>query len=421
MIQVRTALRVMPAAWFALPITILAAWYATLMPAPPGYGTAATAAASGALPFIGAFVAATAAWEGSRLRRSGIWGGPWARSRLHIAAGLLSGPVIAGLVATTAAIVVSHAAAAAFPPDLAIVGVITVDILAYASVGFALGILAPSALAVPAAAILPILWLAFVPAMYPIWLRHLTGMYRDCCSLEQSLAPQAVFASVAMNLAFIEIAAVACVTTRPRIWRALGIGAVLTAAVLFSVRVASGLTFAPVMPRDASLLSCESKEGVRVCLWPEHATASAQLLSAITTVRERWIDAGIDAPTTFTEAWGGRATGAIEVHLPDPISNDGVIMALARGRLPPVPDCGRATTGAMAIPYLQAWYAAAGGLSPTALQALDEPGDDVNPSILGAVDQLARAEASVRRAWEAKAAAIGQTCEDIAPDLRVGE
>ena len=79
MIPIRTALRVMPAWWFAAPLAVGAAWYATLLPSPPGYGTAATAAASGALPFIGAFVAGSAAWEGARLQRAGIWGGPWVR------------------------------------------------------------------------------------------------------------------------------------------------------------------------------------------------------------------------------------------------------------------------------------------------------------------------------------------------------
>jgi hypothetical protein len=419
-IPVRTAFRIMPAAWFGVPITMLAAWYATLLPSPPGYGTAATAAASGALPFIGAFVAACAAWEGSRLRRARIWGGPWARSGLHMAAGLLVGPVAAGLVATTAAVVVAHAGATAFPPDLAIVGVLTLDILAYASIGFALGILAPAALAVPIAAVLPVLWLAFVPAMYPVWLRHLTGMYRDCCSLEQSLAPQAVLASVVLDVAFIATASVACVVSWPRLWRAVGAVGILAAGSLVGIRVASGLTFAPVMPRDASLLSCASGGGSEVCLWPEHAAASTQILATIADVRTRWLAAGIDAPTTFTEASGEHAPGAIEVHLRDPLSKDGVIIALADGMLPPLAGCGRATTGGIAIPYLQAWYAAAGGLSPTSLQGLDAPGDDVNPSILTVVDQLTQANASVRRAWAAKAAAIGQTCEDIAPDLRVG-
>ena len=420
MIALRTALRIMPAAWFGVPITILAALYATLLPSPPGYGTAATAAASGALPFIGAFVAGTAAWEGSRLRRAQIWGGPWARSGLRIATGLLVGPVLAGLVATTTAIVVAHSGAKAFPPDPMIAGVLLLDILAYASVGFALGILAPAAIAVPVAVVLPVLWLAFVPAMYPVWLRHLTGMYRDCCNLEESLAPQAVLASVVLDIAFIATASIASVISWPRRWRAVGAVGILAAGLLVGTSVVSGMTFAPITARDASLLSCATGVGAVVCLWPEQTAASTEILADVVDVRTHWLAAGIDAPTTFTEASGEPAAGAMEVHFRDPLSKDSVIMALADGMLPSPSGCGHATRGGIALPYLKAWFAAAGGLSPASLQGLDVTVDDVNPSVLTVVKQLSQANVSVRRAWAAKALTIAQTCEDIAPDLRVG-
>lgn len=420
MIPVRTALRIMPAAWFSLPMAIVAGWYATLLPSAPGYGLAATAAASSALPFIAAYVAASAAWEGSRLRRSRIWGGPWARSGLRVAAGLLVFPVASGLVATTAAIIVAHARASAFPPDPVIVGVLIVDLLVYASVGLALGIVAPAALAVPAAAIMPVLWLAFVPAIDPEWLRHLTGMYRDCCGLEQSLAPQAVLASVAMDIAFIATVSVACVVSWPRLRRALGAVGILATGALVGIHFASGLSFAPVVPRDTSLLSCAAVGGAEVCLWPEHAAASIQIDATIADVRGRWLAEGIDAPSTFTEASGGQAPGAIEIHPQDPLTNDAIIMALARGMLPPLGGCGRATTGGIAVPYLVAWYAAAGGLSQTSLQALDVPGDGVSPPILTVVDQLTHASPSVRRTWAARAAVISQSCDGVVPDLQVG-
>jgi len=108
-----TALRIMPAAWFVVPLTFFAIWYVSLLPSQLGYGTAATAAASGALPFIASFVGATSAWEAARLRRSGIWGGPWSRRGLQIAAGLVAGPFIAGLLTLAAAVITAHALAAA--------------------------------------------------------------------------------------------------------------------------------------------------------------------------------------------------------------------------------------------------------------------------------------------------------------------
>lgn len=410
----------MPAVWFGVPIAILAAWYATLLPSATGYGTAATAAASGAMPFIGALVAGTAAWEGSRLRRARIWGGPWARSGLRIAAGLIVGPFLAGVVATASALVVAHTEASAFPPDPAITAVLILDLVAYASIGFALGVLAPAAIAVPVAVILPVLWLAFVPAMYPVWLRHLTGMYRDCCNLEESLAPQAVLASVLLDVAFIATASIASVIGWRRRWRAIGAVGILAAGLLVGTRPILGMTFAPVIPRDPSLLSCTSGGGAEVCLWPEQTGPSAEILADVIDVRARWLAAGIDAPSAFTEATGQPPAGPLEVHFRDPLTKDSVVMALADAMLPSPSACGHATTGGIALPYLEAWYAAAGGLSSESVQGLDFTVDDVNPSVLTVVKQLSQASVSVRQAWAAKALSIARTCEDIAVDLRVG-
>lgn len=429
MIPIRTALRVMPAAWLAVPLAVVAAWYASLLPSPPGYGTAATAAASGTLPFIGAFVAGSAAWEGARLQRAGIWGGPWVRRGARIAAGLLVGPIAAGLLAVAVAVVVAHARAGAFPPDLAILGVMAVDVITYASLGFALGLVAPLALAVPLAAILALFWTAFVPAMYPVWLRHLTGMYRDCCGLAETLAPQAVVASIVMDVAIVATAALAVQVGRPRRWRAAAAATVLVAASFVGIQAASSLTFAPVTARDPSLLTCTTGNGVEVCLWPEHSPSATTVVGAIGDVRANWEAAGIEAPAVFTEAEGQRAPGTLEVRLPDVLTKDGVIVALAVGMLPAVPNCAGATpggapvatTGGIAFAYLEAWYAAAGGLSSTSLQALDMAGDEINPSVLTVVKELSEATVSVRRNWAANAAAISQSCDDTAPDLRVGK
>jgi len=410
----------MPAAWFVVPLTFFAIWYVSLLPSQLGYGTAATAAASGALPFIASFVGATSAWEAARLRRSGIWGGPWSRRGLQIAAGLVAGPFIAGLLTLAAAVITAHALAAAPTPNTAIVAVMILNLVAYSSIGFALGIRLPTPLAVPLAAILPMLWLAFVPAMYPVWLRHLTGMYRDCCLLEQTIAPQAVIASAALDLAFIAAAIVACADRRPRLHRALMAIGFLGGGFLVGVLFAAGLTFAPVIPRDPSLLSCTSTGATEVCLWPEHADAENQILATVSEVRERWLASGIKAPTTFTEAAGAHPPETAEVHFRD-LSEDGMILALADGMLPPLNACGQATMGGVAIPFLEAWYAASGGLSHKSLEALNVPGDSLNPPLLTVVDQLTMADESTRRAWEVRAATIAQTCGAVVPDLRVNE
>jgi len=420
MMPIRTALRIMPAAWFVLPVAMFSGWFATLLHSPEGYGTAATAAASGTIPFVGAFVGGAAAWEGARLRRSGVWGGPWVRGDARIAAGAMAGPIAAGLLAILVAVVVSLIRVGASTPDLEIVGVLALDIFTYACLGFALGVLVPSALSVPLAVLLPFIWLAFVPAMYPVWLRHLTGMYRDCCGIAESLAPRALVASVAVDLGVVVAATVAVrvrLPGRPRLLSAL---AVLTAASVVGVSAASGMTYAPVVARDPSLLTCSTNNAVRLCLWPEHRDQADLLTTAIGDVVTSWKAAGIDSPTSVTEAWDSQPTGTLSVRLPDHLSKDGVIFAMATGMLPPAPNCGVATTGGIAFAYLEAWYAAAGGISSDSLERLDFPGDDANPSVLVAVNDLLAAPVSVRHSWVARAISLSQSCdESTAPDLRV--
>jgi hypothetical protein len=418
MIPVRTALRVMPAAWLAVAIAAFSAWYATLIWSPPGYGTAATAAASGAMPFIASFVAGTAAWEGSRLRRGDVWGGPWVRPGWRIAGASALWPVLAGLVAVAAATVTKQLTAAAGAPDGPIVAVMALDLVTYAAVGLAIGVLTPPALAIPLASCLALLWLAFVPAMYPVWLRHLTGMYRDCCGLGEAVAPAALVSSAAVDLALIAAAAVCCAVSTPRLARAGAALGILALGAFIGVRFATGLTFAPVQPRDGSQLTCATERGVHVCLWPEHVSASAQITEAIAGVRSRWLAAGIDAPTLITEGSGAPEPGTLRVRITN-TSQDGVVLAMASAMLPPFPDCGHGTTGGLAFPYLRAWFAAAGGASDPALESLQAPGDDLNPDVLTVVGQLEKAPPAVSRAWVEQAEATAVRCDEFQPDLRV--
>ncbi len=419
MIPVRTALRVMPAAWFAIAVAGFSAWYATLIRSPEGYGTAATAAASGALPFIAAFVAGSAAWEGSRLRRGDVWGGPWARASFYIAFAALFWPVVAGLIAMTAATATRQLTVAAGAPNGSILLVMALDIVAYAAVGFAIGVLTPPALAIPLAACLALLWLAFVPAMYPVWLRHLTGMFRDCCALGEAIAPEALLASAALDLALIGAAAVCCAVNASRIARGLSAAGILAVGALIGVRFASGLTFAPVQPRDATQLTCTGSGGIQVCLWPEHMSASEQITAAIADVRTRWLASGIDAPALITEGLGAATPATLRIRIND-TSRDGIVLAMATARMPPFPECGHGTTGGVAFLYLRAWFAAAGGASDPTLQALDAEGDDVNPNVLTVVDQLEKATAAVKRTWVNNAEATAVRCDDESqPDLRV--
>jgi hypothetical protein len=427
MVSLRTSLRVMPAFWFALPIVLLAGGYGTALYPADHYGLGATAMGTGALPFVAGFTAATAAWEGARLRRT-VWWSPTVRSRLAIAAWAVLPSVLVGIVAMLAAVGVLLARSEATIPDLRVLAVATLDLVAWAAVGFAAGILLPVPVAVPVGLLLPFVWLAFVPALYPVWLRHLTGMFRDCCGLAEDLAPAAVWASVLADIGIIAAAAVLIGgwTTARRHG-----GSVLALAVplVAGVALVSGMTYAPVVPRDPVLLTCRERAGLTLCVWPEHVPEIDELATVASDVRSGWLAAGIEAPAVFTEADRTVApAGSLTYQVAGTVPDD-VILALANGMTPQQPDCvdpttgyTMGTTGGIAAIWLQAWYAATGGMSSDRL-ALEYGSTwgmgDGTLDPLPTVDALWKVSPEARRAWAAHAAALVVTCEEVTVDLAV--
>src|SRR5450759_2082972 len=240
MVTLRTSLRVMPAFWFALPFILLAGGYGTALYPSDHYGLGATAMGTGALPFVAGFTAAAAAWEGARLRRT-VWWSPNVRSRLAIAAWAVLPSVLIGFVAFLAAVGVLLVRSGATLPDPVLLAVATLDLVAWAVVGFAAGILLPVPVAVPVGILLPFVWLAFVPALDPVWLRHLTGMFRDCCGNAQDLAPAAVVASVLADIGLIAAASVLIAGHRSA--RRIGASVLaLTVPLAAGVVLVSGMT-----------------------------------------------------------------------------------------------------------------------------------------------------------------------------------
>jgi hypothetical protein len=415
----RTTIRTSPAVWFAIPIAVFAAWYVTLLPIPQGYGVAATGAATGTLPFIGAFVGGTAAWEGSRLRRGAIWGGPWPRNALQIGLGVVGVPIGAGWLLFAVAVVVALVTTSSFPPDPVMVAIGALDVIAYAAIGFAIGVTAPAALAIPTATLLPLLWLAFVPAMHPVWLRHLTGMFRDCCGLAEALSPRAELASIALDTGFIVSASIATlVAVTPR-RRAVNVVAVLTVAAAIGITTVRDMTYAPVVARDPAALQCSSEEGAEICLWPEDAVAEPQLEDLISEVRAAWREADVPAPRTFTEALAPPGPDVAPFRLPNPLTRDLTILALADALVPPTVECPVISAEGVAGLYLRGWYAAAGGLSDESLSHLDLPADETNKSLIDTVRDLRSATPAARARWVASATQATKVCTDVAPDLRV--
>ncbi|MDA8218622.1 MAG: hypothetical protein M0Z94_13500 [Dehalococcoidales bacterium] len=415
--QLRTAYRAMPALLLAIPLWVFVLWYALIEPRLPadGYAVDAAAKATGTLAFIGPFCALTAAWEGSRLRRGQLWKRPTVRSRVHVASLSMLPAVLVGFVGICAAIETGTTRAGAWAPDLRFVAMSALDIVAYAAAGFAAGIVLPLALAGPLAAVGVFAWLAFVPAFEPVWLRHLTGMFRDCCALSEDLAWQAVIASAIADLGFIAAAALIASGLAKRGFAAT---AALAVSLLVGVALVAGMTYAPVVPRDHGQLACVVHEGTTVCTWPEHAESADEIAAVIAEARSGWLAAGINPPSEFTEASSSiTPAGALGFAVRGGSSRDDIIAALASAMIPPDPNCPGGATGGVAVVDLAAWYSAAAGMSSRTLQlqfgGAGFPGYDRPLSV---VAHLLAATPQARQDWLARARAIAQACDDWPAD-----
>jgi hypothetical protein len=423
MIRLRTALRVMPAVWLALPLVAFACWYVTLLYASDGYAVDATSQASMTIAFVGAVLAACAAWEGTRLRRGGIWSAPSVRSRWVVAFWALLPVVLVGLVAVTAAMVVNLARSdAGLVPDWRFVVMTAIDLVAYASAGFAAGLLLPIAVAGPLAIVAVFFWIGFVPAMDPVWLRHLTGMFRDCCTQSQDLAWPPVIASFIVDAGI--VAAAALLITGPgRLWgRAAGAAASFAGAFVIGSLLVANMTYAPAVARDTATLDCRTDAGITVCVWPEQQRRAADVAGIVAEVRTAWQQAGMQVPTVFTEADPSVAPAdAVDFNFDaHSFSRDNIISSLAAGMLPSQPDCGfGGSTGGVAFEYLQAWYEAVGGVSPDAwnrawANAFGEPD---YPAVTDIVAELKAASPQARRQWVSRVEGATRQCDTWDPSL----
>jgi hypothetical protein len=408
----------MPAAWLALPLWILAGYYVTLLEPSDAYLLDATAKATATLPFVGAVCAACAAWEGNRLRRGGLWELPLVRSRLAIAGWRIVPSVLVGMGALAVAVGVQFARSgvAAGLPDPVILGSAGLDLLAYSAAGFAAGILMPFALAGPIVLIATVVWLAFVPAVEPVWLRHLTGMFRDCCDLAADLSPRAVAASAVVNVGIL-VAAALVTMRRSILGRAAAAGSLAAALVVGGITVA-GMPHAPETPRGVAELDCADNGGVVVCIWPEHRPHANTVRSLAARTYGRWRDAGVDAPTTFTEANEADApANALSFRFRGSAAGeDDIIAAFAKAMLPRFPNCPAGSTGGIAFEYLEAWYSAAAGMSREALERrFAFPTDPYEP-VLTVVDQLTAAGRDAQGDWIVRAQEVSQACDDWATE-----
>lgn len=421
MIRLRTMLRAAPALWLSVPLWMLAAYYVTLLSPSDRYAVDATAKATATLPLIGAFCAACAAWEGSRLRRARLWNAPSVRSRLAIAGWCIVPVTVVGLVAVGVAVAHQLIRSGAGLPDVRILAIAGLDLLAYSLAGFAAGVLLPFAVAGPLAIVATIVWLAFVPAVDPPWLRHLTGMFRDCCGLAADLSPRAVAASAIVNFGIVAASSTFVAFAQMRLRRTGAALAILIVAGAGGSALVTGMTFAPEVPRDPGVLECRGQVPT-VCTWPEHAARAEEVGAIAASVHARWKDAGIAAPSIFTEAAPSLAEqGSLAFSIDATFGRDDIIGAFATAKLPSFPNCMAGGTGAVAFQYLEAWYAQVGGMAPDEWHHHFETPMDPFPSVTSMMVDLEAANHEVRRDWVSRAEAVSQACDEWPPEqLSVG-
>lgn len=412
-------MRSMPALWLALPICVLAAVYVNFLYPSDGYSVDASAKGTIALPFIASFVAACAAWEGSRLRRGRVWATPSVRSRLAIGFWAVLPAVLVGVLAVTVAIVAQLVRSDAGLPDVRFIAISALDLAAFGALGLALGLLLPFAVAGPVALVVPFLWLAFLPAMEPLWLRHLTGNFRDCCGNERDLDMQAVLASTLVDAGIVAAAALLVSGGPGVLRRVIAPAAPFALSVAAGVVLVSGMDYSPTVARDVNALDCASTEGVTVCTWPEHRQRADEVASIIGDVRAAWQAAGIAAPSVYTEADASvKPADALGFGINGASSKrDDIINSLAFSMAPPFPDCPGGSEGGIVLEYLQAWYAAAGGMSREHLdQEYGYEQGPPYPDVLDVVADLEAATPEVRREWVERASRLSQMCEGLPID-----
>lgn len=326
-----TRIRVSPGIWLA-PVMALISMAHFDVPAARGYALASATRDAYSLLFVAALSCAAGAWEGHRLQTGGVLSGVARRSRFAI----MAAPWTSAVVVPTALDVVIFIRDGAFTSIDAVPVIVTTIATAWvwALAGMAVGVAVRPALSVPLSLMVPVLWLIMLPASQTLWLRHLTGGWPSCCSVNSTLSWRAILATWTV-LASVLAASLLVLGTRgramgPRPRMVAGLVAVLvTGGLVGGASMVRGMGPDPIAPRTHGL-RCDVVAEAKVCVWPEHEAAAARFKPVVATAFPVWRQAGVALSEVITEA-----------SLPDSASSgsrDGRIEYIYLGRSSPAPD-----------------------------------------------------------------------------------
>lgn len=300
--RLRSAAVVLP-----LPALVVTAYYigASWAVAPFSnrpYSPALATEANSSIVVIGPYLALAAAWEMGALRA--VYGRlVIRRSWLRVAVGRLSLVVGCGVASMALVyVVVGGPTFLSHPPVAGLVLVSACGVLAWTSLGAALGLVLRPFVALPLALLTRFLALSLPQGWQTLWIRHVNGYISDCCSPGEVLDHRAVQASVAFLLALLVCSGAAiAVRLAPTVRdarRAAGLGAltalVSVAAALVAIAPVVRLGAVPTLPRSTASL----RRTDQVCLWPEDTPARAANAAAWRSVQGTWARLRLPLPVT---------------------------------------------------------------------------------------------------------------------------
>ncbi|MFE4698576.1 hypothetical protein ACFRIC_16040 [Streptomyces sp. NPDC056738] len=207
----------------AAPVVILLTlfYYFTGETVPPssfdGFAPAVVAAPLMTLyPLAYAVTASMAIWESGRLRSGGVWELAPARSRFAIALNVLVPVISAGWLVILMPPAISLIRAEVLPSwdSLRLPAMAMVVCLAYAMIGFAIGLKTKPIITAPITAVTLWVVIAFSRSVQPYWIRHTSGLFSDLVFGEvpsvMAITPPILFAggiSLALSILWLPIRA----------------------------------------------------------------------------------------------------------------------------------------------------------------------------------------------------------------------
>lgn len=278
--RLRTTVRTNSAVWAGPLVFFLAMRFVGQQSAAEqgGLPLPVTAVGLWALAFVGPTCAASAAWEAGRLRRGGVLATPNVRSPATVMVQALAPTVALGILALAAALVLRiHMSGGWVQPDWRMSAVAVVVLISHVSFGFALGTRVSAVAAVPAALLLPFLWMIGTSAVDPPWVQHLSGTWSECCRLHEELDPSTLQAPLLLAVGVIAGSVVA-LSWPLRQRRVLSVVlSLLPVAIVvpLAASLVNDLGYKPVQSRSKSDLQCSGASPVVICLWPENSSQSS--------------------------------------------------------------------------------------------------------------------------------------------------